>query len=70
MVEYGLRDYFLAHQQLSLAEMDIEHPGSYDISSFGDRTKNQGVFVLCVCLFVWLFVCLLSALTFAITFEP
>ena len=29
-----------AHQQLWLAEMDIEHPGSYDISSFGDRTKK------------------------------
>ena len=30
-----------AHQQLSLAEMDVEHPGSYDISSFGDRTKKN-----------------------------
>ena len=31
----------LAHQQLSLAEMDIEHSGPYDMSSFGDRTKKR-----------------------------
>ena len=39
MSVYVLRDYLLAHQQLSLAEMDIEHPGSFDISSFGEQKR-------------------------------
>ena len=32
-------DMLPAFRQLSLAELDIERPDSYDISSFGDRTK-------------------------------
>ena len=42
MVEYIYvsRDYCFEHRHFSLAEMDIEHPGSYDICSFGDRTKR------------------------------
>ena len=39
MVECLSRDYIFANQQLSLAEMDIENPGFYDFTSFGDRTK-------------------------------